>query len=421
MVERYDHVKPRRDLERWLDYVGMTEEEFDAIADTFRDPRVWAQGRGRELGQGLDPRVRRAPRRGAAMTCAAPARDRHPAGRADGRAGAALRGRRRVAARAPRPLRRGAAARPARRPSTRAAVGKYGLDYRRCARCGTVYMSPRPSPDLLDEYYRTSRTTSTGTRSSSRRPRRRAASRSSARAPSAWSSCARTTRGRARWSTSAPASARSARRWRARRLRARVALEPEPHLAADLPRQGPRGDRGAGRARAAGRRGADVVTSFEVIEHLFSPRELRRALRDVSARPAACWSSPARTCAGFDVEMLGERSATVDAEHLNYFHPASLGALLERCGFEVLEAQTPGRLDAELVRKKAAGNELELAGQPFLRRVLSTSGSGSASRSRTSWPRTGCRRTCGWQGGRADAAPGLGEAAPLRAAAGRSR
>lgn len=41
MVHRYDAVKPRRDLERWLKYVNMTEEEFDAIADTFRDPRVW--------------------------------------------------------------------------------------------------------------------------------------------------------------------------------------------------------------------------------------------------------------------------------------------------------------------------------------------------------------------------------------------
>jgi N-acetyl sugar amidotransferase len=43
MVEKYDHVKPRRDLERWLEYVGMTEDEFDEIADTFRDPRVWAK------------------------------------------------------------------------------------------------------------------------------------------------------------------------------------------------------------------------------------------------------------------------------------------------------------------------------------------------------------------------------------------
>ena len=41
MVRRYDHVKPRRDLERWLDYVGMSEDEFDEIADSFRDRRVW--------------------------------------------------------------------------------------------------------------------------------------------------------------------------------------------------------------------------------------------------------------------------------------------------------------------------------------------------------------------------------------------
>ena len=40
MVRRYDHVKPR-DLKRWLKYVEMSEKEFDAIADKFRDQRVW--------------------------------------------------------------------------------------------------------------------------------------------------------------------------------------------------------------------------------------------------------------------------------------------------------------------------------------------------------------------------------------------
>jgi imidazoleglycerol phosphate synthase cyclase subunit len=40
LIRRYDHVKSS-DLQRWLDYVGMTEDEFDRIADTFRDPRVW--------------------------------------------------------------------------------------------------------------------------------------------------------------------------------------------------------------------------------------------------------------------------------------------------------------------------------------------------------------------------------------------
>jgi imidazoleglycerol phosphate synthase cyclase subunit len=40
LVRQHDPVKPS-DLQRWLEYVGMTEQEFDAIADTFRDPRVW--------------------------------------------------------------------------------------------------------------------------------------------------------------------------------------------------------------------------------------------------------------------------------------------------------------------------------------------------------------------------------------------
>jgi len=40
MVEKYDHVKPS-DIQRWLTYVDMSEEEFDKIADTFRDSRVW--------------------------------------------------------------------------------------------------------------------------------------------------------------------------------------------------------------------------------------------------------------------------------------------------------------------------------------------------------------------------------------------
>lgn len=40
IVKQRDHIKPR-DLYRWLDYVGWTEEEFDTVADSFRDPRVW--------------------------------------------------------------------------------------------------------------------------------------------------------------------------------------------------------------------------------------------------------------------------------------------------------------------------------------------------------------------------------------------
>ena len=43
MVRKYDHVKPYNDLKRWLEYIEMTEQEFDGIADNFRDPRVWTK------------------------------------------------------------------------------------------------------------------------------------------------------------------------------------------------------------------------------------------------------------------------------------------------------------------------------------------------------------------------------------------
>jgi hypothetical protein len=40
MVQQYDHVVSS-DLHHWLNYVDMGEDEFWAIADTFRDPSVW--------------------------------------------------------------------------------------------------------------------------------------------------------------------------------------------------------------------------------------------------------------------------------------------------------------------------------------------------------------------------------------------
>jgi hypothetical protein len=40
MVRRYDHVVSK-DLDYWLEYVGMSEQEFWVTADRFRDKRVW--------------------------------------------------------------------------------------------------------------------------------------------------------------------------------------------------------------------------------------------------------------------------------------------------------------------------------------------------------------------------------------------
>ncbi len=53
MVRKYDHIKPRRDLERWLKYVNMSEDEFNNICDTFRDPRVWRKENGQWVKENI--------------------------------------------------------------------------------------------------------------------------------------------------------------------------------------------------------------------------------------------------------------------------------------------------------------------------------------------------------------------------------
>jgi N-acetyl sugar amidotransferase len=52
MVRKYDHVKSS-DLGYWLKYVDRTEEWFDGVADTFRDPRVWVRDGRRWYKQNL--------------------------------------------------------------------------------------------------------------------------------------------------------------------------------------------------------------------------------------------------------------------------------------------------------------------------------------------------------------------------------
>ncbi len=113
----------------------------------------------------------------------------------------------------------------------------------------------------------------------------------------------------------------------------------------------------------------DVIVSFEVIEHLFSPKdfiaECKRLLKSGGLLIITCPNGN-----GFDVEVLGAASDTVDHEHLNYFNPRSMKILLEREGFEMIESMTPGKLDAELVRKKVLAGVFSLDEQPFLKRVL---------------------------------------------------
>lgn len=113
----------------------------------------------------------------------------------------------------------------------------------------------------------------------------------------------------------------------------------------------------------------DVIASFEVIEHLFDPDQfIERCASILSPGGLLVLSCP--NVFGFEIQVLQEASDSVDVEHLNYFHPKSLSKLIEDKGMKVIEIQTPGELDAELVRKKTLSKKFDLTGQSFLKHIL---------------------------------------------------
>ncbi len=114
----------------------------------------------------------------------------------------------------------------------------------------------------------------------------------------------------------------------------------------------------------------NVITCIESIEHIFDPLGFIKKIYSALANPGLLYMTTPNI-KGFDLLTLKDKSDNTTApDHLNYFHPESIRYLLEKCRFNVLEISTPGKLDAELVRKKVLSKNLSLENQPFLKRIL---------------------------------------------------
>ena len=251
------------------------------------------------------------------------------------------------------------------------AFRKYYLDYVRCTACATIYISPRPTPAVLEDYYTNSENYAfwNAVMFPASEPARRAKI-FVPRVERVIEICERYGVGRELCVEVGAGFGIFCEEMQQRgRFQRVVGIEPTPDLARTCRERGievielpvERVDFSAMRA--------DVVASFEVIEHLFAPRDFLARCADL-VRPGGILVLTCPNGRGFDVEVMGPGSDAVDVEHLNYFNPSSLGELVKRCGFEVLEVTTPGKLDAELVRKKVLAGEFSLAGQPFLQQVL---------------------------------------------------
>ncbi len=116
----------------------------------------------------------------------------------------------------------------------------------------------------------------------------------------------------------------------------------------------------------------DVVVSFEVIEHLFDPKAFLEACRDL-LKPGGHLVLTCPNIAGFETRVLERHSDTIDHEHLNYFSPKSLSLLADKCGFVPIEVMTPGVLDCDIVRQRVLDTSKEpITLDPFVRDVVTS-------------------------------------------------
>lgn len=103
------------------------------------------------------------------------------------------------------------------------------------------------------------------------------------------------------------------------------------------------------------------MTAFEVVEHLLAPDVFLRAMEHV-LQPGGVILFTTLTISGFDLQTLWKDSKTIyPPQHLNFMSVDGLRRLLERCGFEQIEIETPGELDVDIIRNMSLANpDLEL-------------------------------------------------------------
>ena len=110
---------------------------------------------------------------------------------------------------------------------------------------------------------------------------------------------------------------------------------------------------------------ADVITCFELIEHIFDPRDFLDACYK-GCLPDGIFICTTPNWKGFDIAVLRDRSDNVmGPNHLQLFTPVSISVALSNVGFSDIVISTPGALDVDIVRNKMLEGVVKPASMVF--------------------------------------------------------
>jgi 2-polyprenyl-3-methyl-5-hydroxy-6-metoxy-1,4-benzoquinol methylase len=249
---------------------------------------------------------------------------------------------------------------------------KSGFAYAQCIQCGTLYQTPRPLPEAFEAFYRNS--------ASSRY----------------W----------AEVFFPAVAEARREKIFRPRVARLRkwceergvpihrlvdvgagfgifldewrrcdpavkaFAVEPSAHLAAECRAKGFDVVEDVAENLTGMDACADMVTCFEVLEHVTDPLSFVLSLKRL-VRPGGILFVSTLSIDGFDLQVLWDRSTQISPpHHINFLSIEGFRKLFERAGLVDVDISTPGQLDVDIVRNAATKNGDLLKPQRFVRALL---------------------------------------------------
>ena len=241
------------------------------------------------------------------------------------------------------------------------AFTKLGFAYALCSRCESLYLSPRPTLATMDEFYRDAesvkfwasefyRQTAESRRERMIRPRAQLAVRlADAFGLSSAASFADVGPGYGLFLEEVAATGRFA---------TISGIEPASALAALCRAKGFTIVESLVETVAEGVISADLLTCFEVLEHVTDSAEFLAGLRRC-LKPGGILLATTLTVSGFDIQVLWERAKAVyPPHHANLLSLAGYRRLFERCGFDLVELSTPGELDVDIVRNSLADEPL---------------------------------------------------------------
>ncbi len=258
--------------------------------------------------------------------------------------------------------------------NTKPEFEKSGFAYSLCHGCGTLYQSPRPDISLFESFYRDSESSTYWAehfypavaevrREKIFRPRVKRLS----------SYCEERECNVSRLIDVGAGYGIFLDEWRASHPETHaVAIEPSSSLAEECLKKGFEVEENIVENVTGYKNYADLVTCFEVLEHVYEPLSFINDLMQL-VKPGGYVFISTLCIDGFDLQVLWDKSSQISPpHHINFLSVNGFETLFQRAGLENITINTPGQLDVDIIRNAYLSNPELLKEQRFLRSIINS-------------------------------------------------